>query len=320
MMTRPSHSNGTRAAWVVFAVLATVLLTLPLAVPAFAQSTIKILVNDEPITSYDIAQRSKMLRLFTGGKQGEKQAIDQLIEESLMMQEAKRRNVSVTDAELDGEIGNRARAAKLTGPQFIQALRQAGVDPETFKDFLRANMAWQQVVRTRFRATIKVTEQDVTAALTEHAPADPATAEKTVFEYKLQQIIFIVPADAAAGVEAARRKEANAFREGFQGCDQSLTQTAGMPGVVVKPQVRREEGQLAPAMKEALAKLEVGGISEPEKVKEGIQIVGVCAKTAIAGETEATVEAREEISTERGELLARRYLRDLRADAVVEYR
>ena len=88
----------------------------------------------------------------------------------------------------------------------------------------------------------------------------------------------------------------------------------------MKPQVRREEGQLAPELKEALAKLEVGGISEPEKVAEGIQIVAVCAKTAIAGQTEATVEAREEISTERGQLLARRYLRDLRSDAVIEYR
>jgi peptidyl-prolyl cis-trans isomerase SurA len=93
-----------------------------------------------------------------------------------------------------------------------------------------------------------------------------------------------------------------------------------MSGVVVKPQVRREEGQLAPALKDMLASLEVGGISEPEKVEEGIQILGVCAKTPIAGQTEAAVETRQELSTERGQLLARRYLRDLRADAVIEYR
>ena len=119
MMTRSICSYRTRAAWVVFVALAAMLLALPLAVPAFAQSTIKVLVNDEPITSYDIQERGKMLRVFTGGKQGEKQAIDQLIEERLMMQEAKRRNVDVTEAELEGEIGNRARAAKLTGPQFV---------------------------------------------------------------------------------------------------------------------------------------------------------------------------------------------------------
>ena len=61
---------------------------------AHAQSTIRVLVNDEPITSFDIKQRTRMLaRLHASGKQGEKQAIDQLIEERLMLQEAKRRSV-----------------------------------------------------------------------------------------------------------------------------------------------------------------------------------------------------------------------------------
>jgi peptidyl-prolyl cis-trans isomerase SurA len=298
----------------------TALLTLAVAPSAVAQNTIKILVNDEPITSYDIRERGKMLRVFTGGKQGERQAADQLIEERLMLQEAKRRSVEITDEALDAELGNRARAAKLSGPQFLQALRQSGVDPETFKVFLRANMAWQQVVRARFRATINVTDQDVTAALTSQAPEDPAAGEQSVFEYRLQPIIFVLPAGASAATETARRKEASAFRASFQGCDQSLTQASAMSGVVVKPQVRREAGQLPPALKEALAALEVGGVTEPEKVAEGIQILGVCAKTAIAGQTEAAVETRQELSTERGELLARRYLRDLRADAVIEYR
>ena len=81
-----------------------------------------------------------------------------------MLQEAKRRNVEVSDAEVDEEFANRARAAKLTAEQFTQAMRQAGIDAQTFKDFLRANMAWQRVVRARFRATVEITDQDVAAA------------------------------------------------------------------------------------------------------------------------------------------------------------
>ena len=73
-------------------------------------------------------------------------------------------------------------------------------------------------------------------------------------------------------------------------------------------------------LKEALAKLEVGGIIGARKGRGRHPDRRVCAKNAIAGQTEATVEAREEISTERGQLLARRYLRDLRSDAVIEYR
>ena len=84
--------------------------------------------------------------------------------------------------------------------------------------------------------------------------------------------------------------------------------------------MRRESGQIAGALKEALAKLEVGSITEPERVPQGIQIVGICAKNPIAGQTEATSEVRQQLSSERGQLLARRYLRDLRSDAVIEYK
>ena len=51
-----------------------------------------------------------MLRVFTAGKAGEKQAIDQLIDEKLMLQEAARRNIDVSDEEVDQESPT-ARAA-----------------------------------------------------------------------------------------------------------------------------------------------------------------------------------------------------------------
>jgi peptidyl-prolyl cis-trans isomerase SurA len=290
-------------------------------IPAHA-SAIKVLVNDVPITDLDIKERGRMMSIFSRGKEGEKQAVDQLIDEVLMTQEAKRRHITISEEELNADLGNRARAAKLTPDQFTQALRQAGISPQTFKDFLRANLAWTRVVRARFRATVDVSEQDVTAALANRDSAAAATpeAQQTATEYRLQAILFVVPTGAAAGVEAKMKAQANAFRAAFQGCDHSLEQAAGNPDIVVKPQTRREQGQLPADLKTTLDKLDVGGITEPQRVPEGIQVVAVCAKNAIAGQTQATVEVREEISNERGQLLARRYLRDLRSDAVIEYR
>jgi peptidyl-prolyl cis-trans isomerase SurA len=289
--------------------------------PAHATG-IKVLVNDEPITSLDIQQRAKMMSIFSRGKEGEKEATDQLIDEALMVQEAKRRHVTISDEEVDAEFAMRAKAAKLTADQFTQAMRQAGISPQTFKDFLRANLAWGRIVRARFKATVDVSESDVAAALAGRDTAAVAApeAQQTVFEYRLQAIHFVIPANAAPGLEAKKKAEANAFRTAFQGCDHALEQAAGNPGIVVKPQTRREEGQLTPDLKKALASLEVGGVSDPQRVPEGVQIVAVCGKNAIAGQTEATVEVREEIGNERGKLLARRYLRDLRSDAVIEYR
>ncbi len=311
------HPPSLRAGLVALAALAALGVGAAFTQPAAAQSSVKILVNDEPITSQDVKNRTAMLRVFSRGKQGEKDAIEQLIDERLMMQEAKRRSMVASDEKVDEEFASRAKDAKLGPEKFSQAMRQAGFDPETFRDFLRANMGWREIVRARFRATVKVTEQDVTAALT---GKEISGDEPRAFEYMLQQIVFVVPEGAGSGVEAQRRKQADAFRGAFQGCDASLSQAGGAPGIVVKPTVRREEADISGALKEELATLAVGGISAPDQVDEGIQLVAVCAKKEIPGRTQTSQEVEEEITRERGQLLARRYLRDLRSDAVIEYR
>jgi peptidyl-prolyl cis-trans isomerase SurA len=286
--------------------------------PALAQSGIRILVNDEPITSYDIKARTQMLRVFSHGKQGEKEATEQLVDEHLMMQEAKRRNITVSEAEVDAEFADRASQTHMNAQQFSQAISQVGIDPRTFKDFLRANLAWGQIVRAKFRATVTVSEGEVATALGKRETKEEE--KKASFEYMLQQILFIVPENAAAGAEAKRRSEAVAFRGQFKGCDQSVQQASSNPNVVVKPPVRRDESQVSDEMQKALATMSVGGITEPTRVKEGIQIVAVCAKKEVPGRTQATEEVRSELTSERGKMLARRYLMDLKADAVIDYR
>jgi peptidyl-prolyl cis-trans isomerase SurA len=319
-MPASTQSFSTRAA---LAALAFAIAAAIVAPQAAAQSAIRVLVNDDPVTTFDVQNRARMLRLFSGGRAGEEQAVEQLIDEKLMLQEATRRGVTVSDEEVDAEFADRARQAGATPEQFRQAFGQAGVDPDTFRDFLRANMAWGEIVRARFRATVDVSDTEVAAALARKEPdaaEDEAQEEQTTAEYMLQQIVFVVPAKGGGGVEAKQRSAANAFKSAFTGCDNSLAQAANIQGVVVKPPVRREESQMSDALREKLATLDVGGITGPERVEEGFQLVAICAKHAIAGRTQATEKTRSELTSERGQMMARRYLRDLRSDAVIEYR
>jgi peptidyl-prolyl cis-trans isomerase SurA len=279
--------------------------------PALAQSEIRVVVNEEPITSYDIQNRAKLLRAMSGGRATEEDAVEQLIDEHLMLQEAARRNVVVSDAEVEAEFRRRAANANFSPADFERAMRGAGIDPRTFKSFLRANIAWSEIVRGRVRRDLDISEEDIAQAL---RGRDGSAETVAMHEYMLQQIVFV------GGAEPALRAQANAFRSAFQGCDQSLAQAAGQTGVVVRPTVRREEGELSQSLRDALETLDVGGITGPERTAEGIQLVAVCAKTEIRGQTQASEEVRDELVTEQGELMARRYLRDLRADAVIDYR
>ena len=116
--TSLSVESNVRAATTI---LAAVLLSIAVAInPAQAQSEVRVLVNDEPITSYDIKTRAQMLRVFSRGAQGEQQAVEQLIDERLMLQEAKRLKIVVSDAEVDRELADRADREEL-GPGLLVA-------------------------------------------------------------------------------------------------------------------------------------------------------------------------------------------------------
>ena len=257
-----------------------------------------------------------MLSVFSRGQQGEKRRD----------RAADRRAAHAAGGERRGRGGQatpRSRRNSPTGPrsephaaQFEQALRQAGVDPQTLRNFLRANMAWSQIVRARFRATVEITELDVPAVMTDEETPEEA---RVAYEYMLQPIIFVVPQSAGGGVETQAPQRGERLPQRLQGCDSSLEQAGGMPGVVVRRHCgARRDSSAGPA--EALAALEVGGITEPQRVPRRVSDSWRLREERDRRPHQATEEVREELSAERGQLLARRYLRDLRSDAVIEYR
>ena len=198
-------------------------------------SSIAVLVNDQPITRYDIKQRAALMRVG-GASGGEKAATDELIDETLKMYEAAKRGVSVPQGRVDAAYASIANNLKMTPQQLTQALAGQGIDSATLKDRLRAQMTWEQLVIRRTQAEALIKNADVTQALL--AKGDPASMTTT--EYTLQQIVFVVPSGSPNALYAQRRREAEAFRSRFTGCDNSLEQAKQLRGVVVKDIGRRE--------------------------------------------------------------------------------
>ncbi|MCC2113198.1 MAG: SurA N-terminal domain-containing protein [Hyphomicrobiales bacterium] len=301
----------------VVAIFAVVLVTAFAAVPtASAQVYIKVLVNDEPITNYDIAQRAKLLRLSRAGGNVEKKATDELIDETLQMQEAKRRNVAVSESEVDSAFATIAQQSRLSTGQLSQALRQRGVNPETLKRRIRVALTWRSVVQARFRATIKVREQDVVAALQKKADEPKA---KSV-EANLKQVIFVYPESASNAFKNQRRREAEALRSRFASCDTGLQLVGNLRDVAVKEIGWRTSAEFPAALREELNTTDVGKLTKPSLADKGVEMIAICEKRETNRDTAARAEAQEELLNEEGLILARRYIRDLRQDAVIEYR
>ena len=124
-----------------------------------------IKVNDQVVTKYELDQRLRMLRLFRTPGDVVAMAEEQMIDDRLRMQAARQLGISPTEEEIREGMSEFAGRANLTADQFLTALAQGGVAPETFRDFVRAGMAWRAVVQTTFGPRVFVTEQEIDRAI-----------------------------------------------------------------------------------------------------------------------------------------------------------
>jgi len=299
------------------AVIFLVMLMAVLAVSSHqgAQASIEVIVNEKPITSYDISQRAKLIRLTerSSNAVSRRQAEQELIDEQLQLAEASRMGVTVTDSQVNGAYANVAQGARLSPSQLSAALRQNGVNPQTLKDRLRAQIAWQQTIQRRFRSQINITESEVIAAL---RASDEETSNVSV-EYDLQRVIVVVPRASSNSFRNKRLQESNKIQREFSGCENPGAVLGQYSEVVLKPVGRRLETELPPNIKESIENAKVGGLTKPERSEVGFEMIAVCGKREIQSDIAARTAMENELRAQEGEGMARQYLMQLRRRATI---
>lgn len=136
--------------------------------PALAQSggfAPVIIVNDRAVTGYEFEQRRLFLRVL-GAEPGaiETEAREGLIEDRLRLDAAAAAGIKLTDQQIAGGMEEFAGRANLSTEQFLQAIGEAGVAPETFRDFVRAGLIWREVIRAKFGPKVAVSQADADRA------------------------------------------------------------------------------------------------------------------------------------------------------------
>ncbi len=279
-----------------------------------ANSDIPVLVNDQPITNYDIDQRVRIIRV-SGIKGGRKAAIDELINEKVQSIEAARRGVTASDGQVDAAYGSIAQGLQLTPRQLDQGLRNEGINPKSLKDRLRVQILWGQLVNRRSQTEARLTSEELTARLLERDED-----ALTVTEVFLQQIVFVVPSGSPTARYTQRRREANAFRQRYQGCETALQLTRQLSGVVVNDIGRRRSDQLPGPKGEEINKTAVDKLTSPEQIDQGIEMIGVCSRRDVRSTAAARADIQNKYALSQAEDLGKEYLKELREAAIIEYR
>lgn len=285
--------------------------------PGLSQAQVVVVANGSPVTELDIQQRTKLVA-STGQRNPSRQdIIQELIDDRLKIAKARVYGLEVSDRDVDLAFENMAGRQRITAAQFSQVLERNGISPAAVKARIRADMTWTQLVRGKFGSSLQVGDADIASALKDSKEPDAQTAAYT---YTLYPITIVIPRGASAGVAQAKRQEAENLRGRFTACNQGLAMARSLRDVAVREPINRSSADLAPQLRDMLGAMEVGRLTSPEVTPQGLQMFAVCAKKESTAESPAKKQAREQLFNKRFEAESKKYLEEIRKQAMIEYK
>lgn len=243
-----------------------------------------------------------------------KKALEELIEERLKLQEARRLGITIDDAQVDDIIKNIASRNKKTPEQFAQDLKRMGADISSMRERFRATLAWNSVVRRRFSAQVAVSQREIDRMVSSAA----GDAEDKV-ELRLHRVTLPVTGKFDQKVMAQKLDEAERIWRNFKGC--STTASLGKEiGAKFEDLGMTKPSAVPEPTRSLLLNAKDGEMVPPNMSSKGVELYAVCSRKVIKADEQVREQVAQELQQKEFEVLAERHLRDLRQDAHIEYR
>lgn len=245
-----------------------------------------------------------------------KDAQEQLIDERLQVQEAKKLGIEITDDDVKRMLQGVAERNKMNYEQFSQHLKGMGVDIATMGDRFRAQRAWRDLVGRRYGAQVSVTQMDIDRVISSTA----TEAGDDTLELQVGKITFGLPAKTDQSILAKRFADAEAVRRKFGGC-RSLGDLAKSVASAKFDEMRFIKPSSVPEpTRSMLLSAKDGDMLPPSTTNAGIELYAVCGRRTLAANDAQRTKTQEDLQYKQLESLAQRHMRNLRQDAHIEYR
>jgi peptidyl-prolyl cis-trans isomerase SurA len=243
------------------------------------------IVNDAIITEYDLRQRI-LLFLATSNLQASPeimaklrgQVLTQLETEQLQIQEARRKNITVSPTDVDKSIERITNDNHMSKDQLGDMLKTHDVDMATLRAQIAVQIAWQKAVQDEFQDRVNITPADVDAELARLGEGKDKT------HFLVAQIFLAVDnpdMDAKVLKDAqdiyAQLQSGATFGTVARQFSQSPTAAAGGDMGWV------HQGQLPPELDAALQKMAPGSVSPPVRSNGGYYILGLRERQEAVG-------------------------------------
>jgi len=243
--------------------------------------SIAAIVNDQIISQYDVKLRLNLVKTVTQApddpadlKRLRTQVLHNMVDEKLQLQEAKKKDVTVSDKEIQDALLQLGRQNNMPDAQFAQFLRSLGPSRISLANQIHAEIAWNKLLRKTIR--VEVGDDEVQAVI------NRLKANAGQFEYLVAEIFLISDNPSKdAEVHKTAVRLVNQIRDGspFKAIARQFSEsaTAANGGVVGWVQ----QGQMDPDVQKVITKMRVKQISDPIKTSGGYYIVDLMDRRRI---------------------------------------
>lgn len=262
----------------------------PTPTPGLTEGVAAI-VNDEIISTYDLAQRMRLLILTSGIQvsqenlpQLQQQALISLVDERLQIQELRRVekeqkfDIVPTEDEVNQELGDMAKTNNMSAEQFTSMFGARGVQVGTLKSQIRSEMGWQRWIRGRYGSRVVIGPDQIKAT------EQRLLAEASRPQYQISEVYL--EATRVGGMDVA-----------IQGAGQLLDQLQkGAPFAAVARQFSASPTSanggdagwvtatdLPPEVAPVLESMRPGQLTRPIPVSDGVYLIYLRDKRSGAG-------------------------------------
>jgi len=245
------------------------------AAPTAPDMKIAAIVNDEVISVFDLVSRIRMVLISSSIPDTPEnrqriagQVLRSLIDEKLELQEAKRQNVTATDAEINKALDQIEKQNNMKSGALNEFMKSRGIDRGALVDQLTASIVWAKLVKRQTVQNTTISDSEIDDGLKrvkEHA-GEPQSRVAEIF----------LAVDNPAQDEEVRHVAERLSQQMKQGArfsavatqfSQSATAAVGGDIGWVRPD------QLPPELAKAAAQLKPGELSAPIRTAGGYYLL-----------------------------------------------
>lgn len=278
-------------------------------------------VNDQPITSFDIEQRIKMTSVLGSGKKlTRKEALEIVINDLLKRAETTRLKATLTDEQVDAAVERLAKGSGTTIEGLETKLRTAGITMKALRAQLLTNLSFNRVLIAKYKIKPHVEDADVDRKLAQ-LKQDPRLQPMQIFE--IREITLPMQATGELIVSQmlqARAIEAQQIQQKYTGCAKVNEAVSGIFNVNVGKVIQIQADKLPDKMRATLEETGTKRLLGPMRAKQGIQLIAFCGKRMFAPSGPTRDQVQRMLLEKAYDTYEEKYVRDLRRTALIDYK